>query len=192
MCFVSTASGDLLARAEADRLLGGQRGDEVRPRRGHALAVRLLLLGRSSSTPITMRVDAEVGDRLRAERLDQLEAARRSPAGRGDGPRRCRSSARTPSTTSRRLAAAHPGEAAQRLVGERDLLAAEHRRRRVPFCEATVAASRFIGGVPMKPATNRFAGVVVEPLRRVDLLQHARGSSPRRGRPSSSPRPGRA
>jgi hypothetical protein len=39
-----------------------------------------------------------------------------------------------------------------------------------------VAARRFIGGVPMKPATNRLSGLVVELERRPDLLHDARRS----------------
>ena len=46
-------------------------------------------------------------------------------------------------------------------------------------------------GDPMNSATNRLAGSLVQLLRRAVLLQHA-VRIPRRGRPSSSPRPGRA
>ena len=38
---------------------------------------------------------------------------------------------------------------------------------------ATVTSMKFIAGLPMKPATNRLIGVVVELLRRADLLEQA-------------------
>ena len=42
-----------------------------------------------------------------------------------------------------------------------------------PFSLMTVTSTKFIAGLPMKPATNRFDGSVVEVLRRVELLEHA-------------------
>ena len=39
---------------------------------------------------------------------------------------------------------------------------------------SSVAGQKFIAGEPMKPATKRLTGLVVELARRVDLLQHAR------------------
>ena len=42
-----------------------------------------------------------------------------------------------------------------------------------PTSPSTVAGRKFIGGEPMKPATNRLPGLLVELARRGQLLQHA-------------------
>ena len=45
----------------------------------------------------------------------------------------------------------------------------------VPSATRTSAANMFIGGVPMKPGDEEVRRLVVEALRRVDLLQRAHG-----------------
>ena len=47
------------------------------------------------------------------------------------------------------------------------------RRRGSPSTRSTPPATVFIGGLPMKRATNRLAGRVVDVLGRADLLEHA-------------------
>src|SRR5512132_2483774 len=67
---------NLVLEAETHRFARRQRGDEVRPCSGHALAVALLLdgvLDPAGAAADGVRVELEVRHRRRPERLDQLQ-----------------------------------------------------------------------------------------------------------------------
>ena len=101
-----------------------------------------------------------------------------------------RSPARRPTITGRPSYSRSRGYGRERLVGDRQLVAAEVDRH------AAVDRRRSLEQVHRRRADEagdeEVRRPVVQALRGVDLLQARRCSSRRRGRPSSSPRPGRA
>ena len=121
---------------------------------------------------------------LVAERLDDGDRRAASPpSARSAGARGARRS--RPSSSPRRSTAAR--ERGRERDARRRGAHGDARRRRATTSPVTV----FIGGLPMKRATKRLAGRVVDVLGRPDLLQRAVGRGPRCDGPSSSPRPGR-
>src|SRR6476646_197135 len=115
---------DLVAELQVD--VRRERGDEIRARAHDgllALARELLLLGRLLRLDVA-RVDMEVGHRLAAERLDQIDP---SVDLRQVVPplRRMEVAGAQAHDHVAAVVLAEPGIAAERLVGDRELVAAE-------------------------------------------------------------------
>ena len=72
------------------------------------------------------------------------------------------------------LDARTPRAIGDHVVGDRETCARRSSTIRPPSRGQAAALTMFIAGEPMKPATKRFAGPVVERSRRVDLLERAR------------------
>ena len=116
---------------------------------------------RRASSTTTARVDLEEDERVGAELLEHLDldVDLRQPGLRERGVlERLR-----PDPDDRR------GRRSRRAAGARGRAGCGSRRTRSRR-RAIVASTRFIDGEPMNAATKRFVGLVVERLRRVDLL----------------------
>ena len=157
-CMRATSIADRHVLAEPQHHVRRVLRDEVRPGPDDpALADRLLLL-LQVLLPLTddVRVDLEVDDRLAAQRLDQLDLGvdRRQfgPLGRW-----VEILAPNSATTVRPSYARSFGYRASASSGTSNVVPPNDTF--TPPLALTSASSRFIGGVPMNPATKRFAGV---------------------------------
>src|SRR5512133_3458086 len=123
---------NLILEAETHRFARRQRGDEVRPRSSHALAVALLLdrvLHATGAAADRVRVELEVRHRRRPGRLDEWQ---RRAERRQVGPRRreVKVVAADPEDDAPSCVVADAGVALQRLIVELDALPGERDRDR--------------------------------------------------------------